>query len=385
MSVTATPTSYDSTYYATSLGEFPYCRDGHWLAFFGGVAREIVRALAPRTVFDAGCAMGMLVESLWDLGVEARGVDISEYAIAEIRPDMRPFCTVGSVTDPLPAPVDLVTCIEVLEHVSAEDADRAIASMTAATDVVLFSSTPTDFVEPTHVNVRPPIAWIKTFGEHGFRPDIRFDGTFLSPHAILFRRGTERDRDATDELYAYHLLLRAALIEREQRLGRIEADRAREFDRLQHEHAAAVAALREDQAGTCAALRAQDAAAASEELERFRERAHVTAMAARAEVAAARRAEREAAGRANEAKAVLAAAAQGVASGERREALAYERIASLSADNARLRALLEHHEDAAEAFDALARRLGDLQARYRRLVEADVTLFDRESERLMRF
>ncbi len=67
---------------------------------FRGIATEIIRTLRPKTVFDAGCAWGLLVEALWDQGVEARGVDISEYAISNLRPDMRPYCRVGSLTEP---------------------------------------------------------------------------------------------------------------------------------------------------------------------------------------------------------------------------------------------------------------------------------------------
>ncbi len=223
---------YDAEYYATSLGPAAYRRDDRWLAFFGAVAREIVRSLAPRTVFDAGCAMGMLVESLWDLGVEAAGMDISSYAISQVRPDMRPHCSVGSVADALPGRYDLVTCIEVLEHVEPEIADLAVARLTAAADTVLFSSTPTDFAEPTHVNVRPPIAWIRSFAAHGFRPDLRFDATFLSPQAMLFRRGLGHDDDDVAELFAYHVLIRSALIEREQRIGKLQADHAAELSNL---------------------------------------------------------------------------------------------------------------------------------------------------------
>src|SRR6185295_9899009 len=72
---------YDSFYYAHYCGERAYRRDPSWLAFFGGIAEQIVARIAPATVLDAGCAMGMVVEALRDRGVEAYGVDISEYAI----------------------------------------------------------------------------------------------------------------------------------------------------------------------------------------------------------------------------------------------------------------------------------------------------------------
>src|ERR1035441_7603329 len=81
---------YGAEYYHNGFGPEPYERSTpHWLEFFGGMASEIIRSLRPRNVFDAGCAWGFLVEAFWDRGVEARGEDVSEYAIAHLRPDMQ--------------------------------------------------------------------------------------------------------------------------------------------------------------------------------------------------------------------------------------------------------------------------------------------------------
>src|SRR5437762_530513 len=87
---------YGEEYYKHGCGSKPYERNSHWLNFFSGIADEIVRSLRPKNVFDAGCAWGFLVESLCDRGVHARGVDISEYAIGKVRPDLRPHCSVAS-------------------------------------------------------------------------------------------------------------------------------------------------------------------------------------------------------------------------------------------------------------------------------------------------
>ena len=83
---------YDEQYYLKNgCGPIPYARDEpHWLRFFDMIADQIILSLSPKRVFDAGCAMGFLVESLWDRGVEAWGVDISEYAISRVRKDMAP-------------------------------------------------------------------------------------------------------------------------------------------------------------------------------------------------------------------------------------------------------------------------------------------------------
>jgi GT2 family glycosyltransferase/glycosyltransferase involved in cell wall biosynthesis/predicted nucleic acid-binding Zn-ribbon protein len=217
---------FNAEYYMTGCGPFPYERNERWLPFFAGIAAEIVRSLHPESVFDMGCAMGMLAESLWDLGVPAKGIDISSYAIEQVRPDMRRYCSVGSVTAPIDQRYDLVTCIEVLEHVLPEEAQQAIAVMAAATDTILFSSTPNDFVEETHVNVQPVAAWVEQFGSVGFVPDLVFDASFLAPHAILFRKARERLSADVAALFSKYILIRTALVEREQRIGRLSADLA---------------------------------------------------------------------------------------------------------------------------------------------------------------
>jgi GT2 family glycosyltransferase/SAM-dependent methyltransferase len=180
---------YDEDYFRCHCGPFPYDRaHPHWLEFFGRIADEIVRRLGPKRVLDVGCAMGFLVESLRDRGVEAYGFDISEYAIRHVRPDIRRYCWVASATQPIDGRFDLITCIEVLEHLLDRDGRYAIRNIACHAPVILFSSTPTDFAEPTHTAVRPIVEWLRLFRGVSFGPDLAFDASFVSPHAILLRK-----------------------------------------------------------------------------------------------------------------------------------------------------------------------------------------------------
>src|SRR5262245_20855665 len=148
---------YDEYYYEHyhSASGLPYERAEPWLSFFGGMADNIVRQIVPHTVLDVGCAKGFLVEALRDGGVEAFGIDISSYAISQVREDMRRYCWVGSALDPFPQHYDLVTCMEVLEHLSRPDAEAAVGNLCRYSDDILFCSTPDDVTEPTHLNVQP--------------------------------------------------------------------------------------------------------------------------------------------------------------------------------------------------------------------------------------
>jgi SAM-dependent methyltransferase len=78
---------------------------------------------------DVGCAMGFYVERLAADGWDAHGIDISDYAIARGRARGLSTLRVGSVGD-LPFPderFDLVTAIDVIEHLDPELAERCVA------------------------------------------------------------------------------------------------------------------------------------------------------------------------------------------------------------------------------------------------------------------
>ncbi len=199
---------YDADYYAHGCGR-PYRRDEVWLAFFREVA---VESIQPASALDAGCAMGFLVETLRQRGVDAEGVDVSDYAIGQAHESIRDHVRVGSVTEPFGRRYDLITCVEVLEHMPPAEAPAAIANLCAHADDILFSSSPEDLEELTHLNVRPPEHWAELFARQGFYRDLDFDASFLTPWAMRFRKG-----DAPDAA-------RRALAGYERRLYQIERE-----------------------------------------------------------------------------------------------------------------------------------------------------------------
>lgn len=178
---------YNREYYQSCLGPVPYSRyEGKWLQFFGLVADHIVKHIGPKKVLDAGCAKGFLVEALRDRGVEAYGIDLSEYAVSQVRRDIKRYCRVASLLDPIVERFDLIVCIEVLEHIPEEMARQVIANLCRSADDILFSSTPDDFAEVTHVNVQPRSYWNALFAEQGFDLDVEFDASRIAPHAMRF-------------------------------------------------------------------------------------------------------------------------------------------------------------------------------------------------------
>lgn len=197
---------YDDAYYRSQLGSHqPYdWASPHWRTFFTTVAERIRAATNPRSVLDVGCARGLLVQAFCEQGVDGYGIDVSQHAIETAHPDVASRLSVGSA-EKIAGSWDLITCIEVLEHMSPADAERAIDSMCAASDRVLLSSSPSDFSEPTHVNVREPAAWAASFAERGFFRRTDVDLSFIAPWTVLFERDdlTQRDLVYRYEHYAY--------------------------------------------------------------------------------------------------------------------------------------------------------------------------------------
>lgn len=196
---------YNEEYYKNydvGVGKVNYLDSKYTKDFLTQLASRIAADLHPKTVLDAGCAMGHLVAALRDLGVEAYGIDVSEYAISQVREDIKPYCFVGSLSGSLPECMpqkyDLVVTIEVLEHLYAEDGKKAITNLCSLADAVLFSSTPDDFEDRTHVNVQQREYWARLFFEQGFVDDLNYRPRYLTYYASLFRRSENMVRMVED-------------------------------------------------------------------------------------------------------------------------------------------------------------------------------------------
>jgi hypothetical protein len=135
------------------------------------IARRIVTDLQPVSVLDAASRPSTLVESIRELDVDADRHD-----------------TVEALARPLDRKFDLVVCVEVLEHVPAPETEAAIENLCAATDRVLFSSSPTGYAEPTNVNVQPPEVWSAHFARQGFMRNLDYDASYITPWAALYER-----------------------------------------------------------------------------------------------------------------------------------------------------------------------------------------------------
>ena len=104
----------------------------------------IKEVFQPRTVLDLGCGPGALMHLLWEIGVEADGIDFAESSLGLATPEVRDRIVIGEVTDPTLKPAnsyDLVICREVLEHLTVLQVRQAVANMVRMTSRFIYVTT----------------------------------------------------------------------------------------------------------------------------------------------------------------------------------------------------------------------------------------------------
>ena len=243
---------YNQDYYKSHCGDC-YERGHGWEEIFARQAERIVNELSPKTVLDVGCAVGYLVEGLRDRGVDARGIDVSEYAISQVRDDIKSYCTIQSATTKIEGKYDLITCIEVMEHLAPEDFTDAIKNMCEAADTIIFSSTPFDYNEESHYSVNPPSFWAEKFAYNGFYHDVAYDCSYIAVQTMLFRKlpktSVDLVREYEDKLFA---LWRENCMLRDN--VNLSNARINDLDRGNIEHAHEIANLNSSHAQELAAL-----------------------------------------------------------------------------------------------------------------------------------
>jgi len=157
------------------------------------IGKALYKSIGPKRSVDIGCAKGYLVDYLYKSGVDACGLDISSYAISQASPEIKQrLSVINAEEEALPFPndyADLVTILEVLEHLHSFELIAAQIKRILRKNGYLLISTPTPWgrfakIDPTHVNVRPAHYWRNLFSKEGFIPAERsiieaFKKTFL--------------------------------------------------------------------------------------------------------------------------------------------------------------------------------------------------------------
>lgn len=143
----------------------------------------IVNRTKCKSVLDVGCGIGSMVRGFLKNKVNIYGIDISKYAVENCDKEIKKRVLIGDIRkiDTLPKmKFDLVTCYNVLEHVS--DPDIAIYNISNLSNKWIHVMTrdirclyPEDIkiFDPTLITGRSIKWWIEEFEKEGF--DLVFD------------------------------------------------------------------------------------------------------------------------------------------------------------------------------------------------------------------
>ncbi|MCG2736012.1 MAG: class I SAM-dependent methyltransferase [Candidatus Methanoperedenaceae archaeon] len=152
------------------------------------LAKALIEIVRPSKILDIGYAKGFLVEGFQNFGVDAYGVDISEYAISCSHPNIKEKVFVlDAEKEELPFKndyFDLVVMTEVIEHINNFDLIIKEIKRVLKKEGFIYLTAPTKKLfqkekDITHINVQSRKFWIKTFGFYGFIPDKKMFDNFL--------------------------------------------------------------------------------------------------------------------------------------------------------------------------------------------------------------
>jgi SAM-dependent methyltransferase len=144
--------------------------------------RELVEGVAPRDrtprILDIGCAFGAFLSEV-DPGWKRFGIDVSEFAIdraARALPDAT-FARADITEIPFPGPFDVITALDVIEHVpSLDQAASSIKAKLSGDGCILFVVPVYDGLtgaavhlldrDETHLHKRSRGFWLRWAEEH---------------------------------------------------------------------------------------------------------------------------------------------------------------------------------------------------------------------------
>lgn len=155
-----------------------------------------------KTALDVGCAYGYAVNILSSLGYDAYGVDISKHGIERAKKFYSADFLVNDVQSGLPFKkdtFDLVTCLEVLEHLA--NPFQAILNMLHSCRGFIIFTTPNRLVEKpikktvkdfdeTHISVMSEGEWRKNLEKVNcafFKIEAFFDANLKIGNKLLFK------------------------------------------------------------------------------------------------------------------------------------------------------------------------------------------------------
>lgn len=164
---------------------------------FTRVAQTVKETLSPSSILDLSLDPKPWVKAFKDVGIPAYSFPSSESSDPNVREGSERSGDPAFLPQPFPSHFpkryDLITCFERFSSLSEEEASTSIRHMVQYSDTLLFSFTPYDLNRPDRSRLKPPEYWVSLFENASFTPDITYDASYISPHALLFRKRKHLD------------------------------------------------------------------------------------------------------------------------------------------------------------------------------------------------
>ena len=158
-----------------------------------------------KSLLDVGCGKGYYLKAIHnykkilaaEIGtITIQGIDISEWAVKNSDPEVRPFITVGDIKKIQfgNQSFDIVLCKDTIEHIPEKDIEKAITELCSVSKCYILISVMTMKVywdkDYTHQTIKDIDWWTNQFYKHGFVPtEARFNGVgFWEPVMLLKRQ-----------------------------------------------------------------------------------------------------------------------------------------------------------------------------------------------------
>jgi SAM-dependent methyltransferase len=186
---------YGEPYHGSNkFGNVPggFKHPSHWseMSRWNRIAEDICLLVSPRRVLEIGCGRGSLVRALRDKGVDAYGIDISEWAVRNvIDPSLSPFIRHLAAQDLETAEkFDLIIALDVIEHIPYDFYSDTFTKFSSIADKIALS-VPTSEAPPFRADssrvlehyVRLSIKeWESEFEGRGYR-SISYSGANFFP------------------------------------------------------------------------------------------------------------------------------------------------------------------------------------------------------------
>jgi SAM-dependent methyltransferase len=138
-----------------------------------------------KTLLDVGCGRGWMLDYAESLGLNAYGLEIVPELCKD--PRVRPMKSAESL--PVNAQYDIVTCLDVLEHLAPEQVDDAIEELHRVSERFIVLSIPHwpcpwNGIE-THLSVHPRSWWEKKLARSGKHLTNKYDDRYRMSHILI--------------------------------------------------------------------------------------------------------------------------------------------------------------------------------------------------------